>query len=371
MNKILLFVGLCVVGLLPFYTHAGPIVRTGETVSVDSAQILTDDFYGFGSKVLISGPGERDVYLAGGAVTMNAPVEQDLTILGGEVQVHGTVGDDLRVVGGDVIVAEPIKGDVVVMSGALTILSTARVEGDILFFGNELTIDGPVGGAVHGTADTMRINAEIGGDISVTIASLFTLGSKAQVKGNITYVSSKEVVRAQDAVIAGTVEKISVAQAGKGNVVLHTFGFEIFVLIFATLFFYFVMRRYVHMIVSSSSERVGLSGIVGLLMLVGLPIVWMTLFVSILGILAGGIIFIAYVGLILVAITISPVLVGLLIQKVLLKRTDVSLQTVGIGIVSFLALGFIPYVGGILVLAAILSTLGGIGMTLYNKAQPQ
>ena len=371
MNKILLIASLSIVGLLPFYTHAGPILRTGETVSVDSAQILTEDFYGFGSRVLISGSGENDLYLAGGAVTVNAPVAHDLTILGGEVQVHGSVGDDLRVIGGDVVIAEPIKGDVVVMSGSLTILSTAHVEGDVLFFGNELTVDGPVAGAIHGTADTMRFNAEIGGDVSVTVASLFTIGSKAQMKGNITYVSSKEVVRAQDAIIAGTVEKISSTQKVNGNTLVHRVGFEVFVLVFATLFFYFIVRKHIHVIVSASSERVGFSGIIGLLMFIGLPIVWMTLFFSVLGILAGAVVFIAYIGLVLTAIALSPILVGLLIQKAFLKSADVSLKTVGIGLVSFLALSFVPYVGGVLVAASVLSTLGGMGITLYNRVQTQ
>ncbi len=365
------FVGLSVVGLLPLYTHAGPILRMGETVSVDSAQTLTGDFYGFGSKVLVSGSGENDVYLAGGVVTVNAPVAHDLTVLGGEVQVHGTVGDDLRVIGGNVIIAEPVKGDVVVMSGALTVLSTARVEGDILFFGNELTIDGSVVGAVHGTAETTRINAEIGGDISVTVASLFTIGSKAQVGGNITYTSSKEVVRAQDAVITGTIEKVSGTPTKKGTSPFYDVGFGVFMLVFASLFFYFVMRKHIHKVVLVSAERVGPSGIVGLLMLVGLPIVWMTLLVSVVGVLAGVVILIAYIGLILTSVVLSPIFVGHLTQKLLLKNAEISLKTVGIGIVSFLALGFIPYIGGILVLATVLCVLGGMGITIYKNVQVQ
>lgn len=95
-----LAISLFVLVCLPVFVEAGPIIRSGESVSIDADQVLKGDFYAGGASVSISGRAENDVYLAGGTVTVNAPVAEDLVVLGGVVQVHGEVTDDIRVAGG-------------------------------------------------------------------------------------------------------------------------------------------------------------------------------------------------------------------------------------------------------------------------------
>ena len=135
MKKIYFAVLIMISCVLPIGADASPIVRGGDTVSVDESQILTEDFYAYGGTVVISGSGERDAYIAGGTITINGDVKGDVSILGGVVQIHGKIGDDLRIIGGEVTLADTVVGDVVVLGGSLSILSSAEVEGSILFLG--------------------------------------------------------------------------------------------------------------------------------------------------------------------------------------------------------------------------------------------
>ncbi len=366
MNKRLLLVGLSVAIFLPFHTYAGPIMRTGESISIDATQTLKGDFYGAGSRINISGSSENDVYVGGGTVTINAPVAEDLTVLGGVVQIHGDIGDDLRVVAGEVTIAKTVKGDVVVVGGSLNILSTASIEGDVLFLGKELVIDGPVIGSLHGTADTVRINAEVGGDISATVESLFTLGSNARIKNGITYTSTNDIVRAQDAVIDGEVQKIPLSRTKGNSSWVRTLAFEALVLAFMTLALFVLVRKQIRTVVTTTVERIGFSGLIGIMLFTLIPFVAVMLLVSVLGVLAGVLLLFSYVSLVFVSIALAPIILGYALQKVLLKNTSLTLQTVGIGIVAFVLLGLIPYVGGLLVFGCFIMTFGGLGMALFR-----
>lgn len=65
MNNFIASIALGTLIFVPFSAFAGPIIRTGESVSIDATQSLKGDFYGFGSSVILSGDSENDAYIAG------------------------------------------------------------------------------------------------------------------------------------------------------------------------------------------------------------------------------------------------------------------------------------------------------------------
>ena len=80
----------------------------------------------------------------------------------------------------------------------LKVLSTAKVGGDILFFGTNADISGTVGGDIFGTNEKIRVDGEVKGNIDITTAAL-TLGEKANIGGGVKYSSFNEITRAQNA----------------------------------------------------------------------------------------------------------------------------------------------------------------------------
>jgi cytoskeletal protein CcmA (bactofilin family)/uncharacterized membrane protein len=365
MKKSFLLFALVGMFLLPDRADAGPIIRSGEVVSVDASQVLKGDFYGFSPTVSLSGQAEDDAYIVGGTITINAPVGKDLTIVGGTTQVHGDVGDDLRVVGGDVVVANAVKGDVVVLGGTLSILSTAVIEGDVIFMGGELTVEGVVNGSIHGTAEKARINATVEGDVSLTAETRVALGDKAIISGNVTYTSREDIVRAQNAQISGTVRKVETPLEGTQNF-LKMYVLAVCVLAFAALSVYFIARRRLQVLVERSSRNFGISGLVGLGMFLMIPFVGGVLFVSVIGGILGVLLVALYLLLLILAFVLTGAMLGHSIQKFITKKGEISLSTVFFGTVLFSFMMFVPYVGGLFALACFVVTLGGLGLTLYH-----
>ncbi len=364
MKKHIVFLTLMVVLLTPVFTHAGPIIRSGESISVDATQVLKTDFYGLAPTVTISGTAEDDAYIGGGTVTINAPIQDDLTIIAGTAQIHGEIGDDLRVIAGEVTLAKPVKGDVVVLSGTLTILSTAQIEGDVLFMGGSLVVEGNVTGNIHGTADTVRINSEVGGDIMLGVASLFTLGDRAKVTGAITYESRSDLVRAQDAEVGGDIRKTEVS-IDTGSGFLNMYLFELGTLLFTASALYLIARGRVRQVVYRSMQSPAISGLIGLGVFVVVPFIGIVLMVSLLGLFIGSLIFLLYLGFLVLSMALAGVLLGSYLEKIVMNTTALTFRTVCAGVFLFTLIGFIPYLGGLLMFASIVIVLGALSQTFY------
>ncbi len=365
MQKLILIIALFSTVILPTTASAGPIIRTGDKISVDSGQTLVGDFYGFAPSVTISGPAKNDVYLAGGTVTINAPTGEDLTILGGSVQVHGDVGDDLRVVGGDVTIGNTVKGDVVVVGGSLTVLSTAHIEGDILLIAGELVLEGDVAGSVHGTADTARINATIGGDVSITANTLLTFGDKSHVIGNVSYESNTSLARAQNAQFDGEIQKAEM-QTKVDSGFIKTFLVYLCMLLFAALSVFLIVRSRLQLLIEESIRIPGRSGLIGLGVLFVTPFIGSIFLVSVLGTPIGILILLIYFAIVVFSVMVSGVLIGYWVEKIFRKKTNITLSTIVLGVSLLAILGWIPFLGGFIILASLLIVLGGVSMTIFR-----
>lgn len=350
--------------LMPLIASAGPIIRSGESVTVDADQVLEGDFYGAGNNVLLSGVSEHDVYVAGGSVTVNAEVKEDLVALGGSVQVHAPVNDDVRALGGEVVIADHVAGDVVVLAGSLNILSTAVIDGDVLFFGGKADIGGDVKGSVVGTAENVRIDAHVGGNVTVTADRLLTLGDRAELLGNLEYTSRADVARQQSAVVVGDIHKNAVREAN--GVSAYTVILPVLMVLFAALTAYLLFKPRLEELVRSTERSYGMQGLVGLGMFLGIPFAAVVLTASVLGSIVGVVLLLAYVILLLASWLSAGIVLGTLLLKPITKSTSLNLISVIIGVVVFSLLFLIPYIGVLLVLVALLITMGGIGMQLYR-----
>lgn len=365
MNNIFVKVAIISAVFLPTIAMAGPIIRSGESVSIDASQTLKGDFYGFAPTVTLSGKAENDVYVAGGTVTINAPVAQDLTIVGGVVQVHDEIGDDLRVIGGEVTLAKAVKGDVVVLAGTLTILSTATIEGDILFLGGDLIVEGEVAGSVNGNAETVRLNSKIGGDVSIKAKTSFFIGDHANILGNVQYESTADMVRAQDAVIIGSVRKGDIVEESRITLAKQLM-LRVVILLFSALVVFLTLRKYVQEVVTISMQNPGVSGLVGLGTFVIVPFVSVLFLVSVLGSPIGIILFALYILMIVFSFLGVGMLIGVYVQKLLTKKSNIALSTVVLGFVSLGVLLFIPIVGALILFWFTMMTLGGMSTALYR-----
>lgn len=344
----------------------GPVIRSGESVSIESNQVLEGDFYALGQAVTISGEAERDIYTLGQTVTINAPVTEDLVIIGDDVQVHGAVKDDIRVIGREIIIAQPVADDVVVLGGIVRILSTASIGGDLIFLGGEIQIDGPVEGTVYGTAESVRIDAHVGGDVSVKVGRDLTLGDRAEVLGNVTYKSVNELTRAQGAVVTGTITHDDSLFKPEETNPIQSLVFNLLVLVFSSLTIFFILRSRTKVFVHSIEEGYGRLGLIGLGMLLAIPVVAIILMGSLIGFVVGFVLMLVYIVLLLVSFMCLPIFFGALFQRLIRLGDTVTVFTIILGVFVVAALPYVPLLGFFVLLLGFLMILGALYAELYR-----
>ena len=112
-------------------------------------------------------------------------------------------------------------------------------------------------------------------------------------------------------------------------------------------------------------QSLGMLGLIGLGLFLILPFIGGLLLVSLLGAVAGVLVFAVYVCLLVLAIILAGIFVGYYVEKYIRKSTTITLRTVVVGVVAFSLLGLIPYVGGLLMFACVVIMLGALGQSLY------
>ncbi len=348
----------------PAFAFAGPIVRSGNSVSISTDQILENDFYGFASDITLSGESKSDVSLAGNSLTVNAPVAGDLNVLGADINIHAPIGDDLRIVGGSVVVASKVAGDIVMLGGSLKILSTADVRGDVLFLGGQLTVEGQIAGSVYGRSETARIDAVVGGDVRVRAMQYLTLGDRAHITGGVVYTSIRDIERSQNAVVEGSVIKepsLDVPDSEPISIML-----PVLIILFTSLALYMLFRERIQILTNAAGAQYGFFGLVGLGLLIGVPILGAILMVSVVGVIVSISLFLMYILAIIVAWSLAGVVCGTLIMRRIMKTNQVTFLSALAGTLLFMLLWFVPIIGPIVSFAAFLIVFGGLGVQFYR-----
>lgn len=347
----------------PNFSQASSIVRTGETVYVSAEQSVDGDFYGLGNTVSVSGEVKEDILLAAGKVDLNGEVGADVMVVAGTVDLYGNVADDVRIIAGVVTVAGEIKGNLVVVASELNILSTAKIDGDLMFFGGSLEVSGPVGKDVYGTSEKIRIDSDVSGNVDIKTGSL-VLGNKANIAGDVIYTSGIELVRAQDAKIGGKISKNTIPAVEKN--IPRTLLIPFLISLFAALVWHLLFRRFINKIVDSVHASPLHKSLVGFGTLFLLPISAAIMFFSTIGSILGVTLISIYLFIIFVSFTLSGIVVGSLIYKLLGKNSTVSIPYIVLGVLVTHALVYLPVVGPLALLALFVVTLGSITDRIYS-----
>lgn len=357
-------VGLFLIVIIPYVAAADTVKRTGEVVSLAADEAVEGNFYAIGNTVAITGTVTGDVVIAGGNLNMNGQVAEDVLALGGTVSINGSTTDDVRIVAGDVTIAGAIGGSLSVVSGRVKILSTAQVMGDVMVYGGEAVIEGVVEGHVYGTVESLRIDGTVVAGVEVTTQNL-QLGNRSTVEGNITYVSSRDLLRASNATVGGTIQRNDppVVEATFSS---RAFMIQMFILLFTTLVTYLVFRRRVEQFVAFPmfNQHAFLKAILFGFVFLFAPFAIIVLFASVLGVLVGLLLLLLY--LLLLVATIPAM--SFVVAKLLMRATSqpvLSLLHIVAAVVLIAGLLVLPVFGVVLLFSLYLFTFGVLlSMTL-------
>lgn len=295
--------------------------------------------------VLASVPGTvaADRTEAGGTVVVEADetVRGDLTATGGTVVIRGTVTGDVRAFAGSIVIEGTVRGNVEGAAGSIAVGQSGVVGGDLEAGAGSIRIDGTVRGDLKAGAETI------------------TLGPTAVVEGDVRY--DGKLQRANGATVGGTVTRDD-SIGGVSFVpsipswTFDVYGFVVNLAFAAALLL--VFPRFTDEMGERTTGSPGRTAAAGLLALVGIPILLVIIAITIIGIPITIMGAFAYALLVWVAYVLGRYVVGVWI----LSYTDFEGRWVAL-LVGFVAIGvlaFVPLVGWVFDLAALLLGLGAL-----------
>ena len=195
------------------------IMVMGAEVIIDS--MVSGDVLVMGGEVLVGNNITGDVFAAGGQVRAEGTIDGDVTAIGGDVAVEydstgnvlavggqvlarGDIGGNLKMMGGDVTSRASVAGNLQAGGARVTLWRGALVEGNASLGGNQVRVDGRVGGDIKAAGRSVEVAGEVGGDVDIKAFEVKILPS-ARINGNLSYRSPTQAVISPDAQILGDV----------------------------------------------------------------------------------------------------------------------------------------------------------------------
>ncbi|WP_200840428.1 polymer-forming cytoskeletal protein [Natrialba sp. INN-245] len=332
----LLALAVVLCGALPGTVAAQSESQTGGTVVVEDGETV-DELETFAGAVIVEGT-----------------VTGDVSAVAGDVRIEGDVGGDLEAAGGSVTIDGSVDGDVDAAAGGLRVSEGGTVGGDVSAGAGTVVIDGSVDGNVAAGAETIR------------------LGGDAAIAGDLRY--GGELVGNTDAVAGEIIQESTgwefepiLEPIATWLFALYTLGLN---LLLGTALL-LVFPRFS----SGVAGRIGTdplrTGLVGLGVLVGVPILLVALAITIVGIpvsVFGGFAF-------ALAIWIAVVYGRYAVAAWLLSLVDVHNRWVAllVGVVAGALVSPIPYLGGLVDLLVLLLGLGALarGIVAHRRTVRQ
>lgn len=214
-------------------------------------------------------------------------VEGGLQAFGGTVVVHGTVEGDLDAFAGSVLVTGTVTGDLNGFGGSVRI--AGDVQGDVGAFGGDVVLEegGSVGGELEAAGGNIVLDGAVAGNVRVG-AEQVTVGETASVGGDLEYDAESATI-ASGATISGTTRQVDAIRGPQVPVVPRLpnwvgglYGFLVNVLVGAVLLA--AVPRFSAGVARQITEDPLPAGGVGLLVLVGSPVLLVLLAITIIGI---------------------------------------------------------------------------------------
>ncbi len=274
-TTIALAVGMLLLGMGTFAvaqteTFLDGKVRTGDSITIGSDDVV-----------------DGDLYVFGGDVSIDGRVTGDLVVFAGQVSIRGDVGGDVIAGAGTIDIDGDVEGDVRAGTGQLQVDGSI---GEDLFVGaGRVDAGGALGGELVCGAGQVRLSGDVGGDV---------LGSTGSYDRSGTVAGTEDV----------TIEEMDEPErAGPVTTALRQFAS----LLFLGLLVMWPARDRLEAAISSIDARPGVVVVRGLLFIAGLLIVplGVTLVGVLLAILFGWIGLGLLVGMCVLAIVVTWVLV--------------------------------------------------------------
>jgi len=358
---VLLFVSVMV--FFPATAAWAADLRQGDTEVIASGDVVNDDLYVGSSLLVINGTVNGDVYWAGQTLKINGKVNGSVTAVGMDINIDGDVSGSVRAAGSTINIRGNIGTDLMVAGMTVDMTHTATIGRDLVFAASKINIDSTIKNSIRGKGTDLTLNGIVGSDVKVSVNKL-TIGSTADIKGNIIYTGKNEIVIQSGALIGGA-KTHNLPEAAKtawpplgvwGTIILFMMA-----LLTGIVLIVIFPKRAKSVVAAIKYKPLPTLGW-GALVFIATPIAVVITCITVIGIPVGLISLFLY-GM---AIYISQVVIGLFIGYWIVGRSGkfdsrgILIAAFALGLIVLSLLNLIPYIGPILFLATAIFGLGAM-----------
>lgn len=156
----------------------------------------------------LDGVVQDDLFLVSrGQANINGENQGDTWVLAGQTQLGGHMLDHVRVIGQSVIVRGDLERSLYALGSAVLMSTGSVVREHVFVAGENVTIEGTVGGQVNIVAQSVTLAGHIAGSVNLMAQDIVVMPG-AYIAGDLSYTSPKELFLDNPAQLGGTLRRI-------------------------------------------------------------------------------------------------------------------------------------------------------------------
>jgi len=338
---------------------------------IPAGEVIDDSLFAVGDSVVIDGTVTGDVIAFARQVTIHGTVNGNLIAGAQSVDVQGTVGGSIIAGGNTIQVNGKVAHNFAGFGQSVSVGKDGNIGGDFGGFGNGIQLNGSVAHNFYGfgladIAGMVGRNAQFRGQT-------LTLLPSARIGGDLTsYVQKEESVHINTGAVVSGKQRVELTNrdARKPSLFSQIFSEALHVAAaFVTGFLLLFLFPAVRNITFSEVPSTLISGGIGFLLLVAMPIAGFICLLTLVGIPISLILFMSW----LVGLYLAKIVVANFVGRTLIARNGNRLSTAALGLIVGLVLVFtsinLPYIGGLIHFILVLVGFGGLVTTIYRSFQ--
>lgn len=366
---------------LAIFFVASVVLRTG-LAQVNAEKTEVGNMYTAGADVRVAVPVTGDLLAAGGRVSVDQEVGADAAIAGGSIELRAPVRQDVRAAGGTVNIESDIGGELVAAGGTLTLTNKASIAHAALLTGGQVIVDGRIGKGARIYAGTITLSGQIDGNTRLYGREIKLLPG-AKIIGDLSYASPNPLSQDQAGQVTGSITREKTpegwqSQAAGKRSFLWFHPIFILSMLLAGALLYLLFPNAVRGAEAVINAHPGKSFLIGLALLFTIPPAAILLMITIIGIPVGFILLLLYPLCWLLGYLAAAFFIGGKISNALKQPVTLSVGRwvlfLLLALVILAILSMLPFIGGLIVLCALMTGLGAWAIWMYTRhrqARPQ
>ncbi len=332
--------------------------HASKVVFLAADQTVNQNYYAAGEKIEIYGTINGDLFLAASEVVIDsANINGDIFVVSEKLVVKNKINGSIRaVVAKEFELNAEVVKNVFVLGSSLKVAETAQIAQHLTFWGSNLEFNGKVGQNLEGGMENLSVNGQVGANVDVYLSprdeANLQLTDKALVSGSVFYRALTTAQVAENAQILGALNFEKWTQKfPEKNIFDHLWSAVVTffsMLVVGMVLFYLWPGFFSHNFATLRKQS-WKTLLFGFLFLFLTPFVALLLMFTVIGLPVGLMILAAWVVFLYLAAILSAWLLGKFIKnKFLAKYPWSKMHILAFGIVVYLLIGTVPFLGWLL-----------------------